>query len=182
MEWNDLHLQRRKRFKISFFSCVLPSQAEFFGSFNSFITEYGLFKKKKNQKTCLKWVLFLNYLTWTCIVLTVCLYPSIFCLFHQGLITLFVKNISDLEITAVGQTRFLLSSSLHSVGESFSFEIHPFQHCGIISDCSHCTDILELVPSSFKYTLVKMKASLFHWFYLDTIWKVHFSLMLLLLM
>lgn len=35
----------RKRFKISFFSCVLPSQAEFFGSFNSFITAYGLFKK-----------------------------------------------------------------------------------------------------------------------------------------
>ena len=98
---------------------------------------------------------------------------------------LFVQNIWDLEITAVGQTRFLSSSNLHSVGDAVSFEImHPFQHCGIVSDCSHSTDKLEFVPSSFSiYSLIKVKASLLHWFcYLDTIWKVHFSLMLLLLM
>lgn len=75
---------------------------------------------------------------------------------------LFVQNIWDLEITAVGQTRFLSSSNLHSVGDSVSFEImHPFQHCGIVSDCSHSTDKLEFVPSSFSiYSLIKVKASL----------------------
>lgn len=137
--------------------CSLLRQI-FFGSFNSFFTVYGLFKKKTPKNISeMGFVLKLSDVNLYCF--DSMLISQHFLSVSSGIDYLFVQNIQDLEITAVGQTRFLSSSNLHSVGDSVSFEImHPFQRCGIVSDCSHCTGKLELVPSSFNiYSLIKLR-------------------------